>query len=1265
MSNASRLKTWLAGLTVSAVLLTGAPAAAFASDQSPPHTAVAGATESAEPSPGGAEDASPETPETGAAGTGASAPTPPVNDTPGETGTAGGPDSLADAGSGETVPLDSAQSEAATGDELATLLGGAPELQNRVAPASAAKLAPGTYTVTANPYVAGSDAPIGVNVYMADAGFPPVTPQKLNTTLRVAADGALSVDVPFNQEIFTLQSIKDGPDLTVTEIQRGGNIAWGNLTPDPGYPDRIVRVTAALGNDSGEYTFGSAMQYPVPLQTEKTWDVHLSVDFASAVRQVAGDFTQTYRDQATGAVVQVEAEAGDPLIPALTDASLRAKSPAADAEGIAGALAREFVSMPTFVSWELGLEGGGGAIALGGAQRTTVTLPSERAEPTVMRIIGGEATLVPGGRSSGGEVTFVAEGLGLFALVDTASAARWEHTKQFSSELGTTMTYRTTGETDWEFPGMDFPSLDSLGAYSSFLGEETNEQRLAEAAKLFSADFTDPKVRLFTFGLDVSFENIPGATVAKHWAWTYPMGGGKTSLSASVPTEADASKLFLVSGTAGGGLTSADAIAAGRSGSNAVFDIVAKDTDPASPAAMVQVPLWNAATGKNGDIDTAQTEATEVAYVAVVQEAVIAVARPAAATGLTYDGTEQPGVPDGDGYTLSARATATAAGTYLARATLLEGFVWDDGSTAPLSLPWEIARAPLTASYAGESIDIGGAPKLAVSVTGFVAGETVATAAGFTAPTIVAPERLTAGGSYALTPAGGSATNYRFEYLGGTLRVNDEVIDLGLAPGSYRITANLFVPGNKNDILGLTAYMTNPKHPLVSPTDPNYGIPTAPVRDNATLVVGTDGSRSLVLDVPNPAFTLMQFGTASAGVTVAGVARDGKQYGRHTTGRITKAVITLRDGIDTAVFAKSKVYAAPLELDKTWDLSLAVDYASAVRVSDETTVTLPGDEGGTPVNPGTKPGTNPGTKPGVNPGTKPGTNPGSKPGVKPRPTTNPNAGRPAVQPKQLAAGKYTVSSNIWFSREVTGLPLAPHITNGSFPPKDPVTDNATLTVAADGSGQITVPIVIQDRIMTVRSLSGGGVVSTGGSGAVTSVTVDLGHIDPTAASISRALTASVSIGDLAYSIGGPIFGGTREHTWPASFEVNLSGVPTSGGGIVPGFVQAKLPGAQSADDEAALKVMQALAAAREANEKSKLAGRGDSGSSLTGSTGPGSDPTVAGTAGTGAALQPVALVAGIALVVALAAGAVLLARKRMRAAGDAAEAVDAAHTTTL
>ena len=240
-----------------------------------------------------------------------------------------------------------------------------------------------------------------------------------------------------------------------------------------------------------------------------------------------------------------------------------------------------------------------------------------------------------------------------------------------------------------------------------------------------------------------------------------------------------------------------------------------------------------------------------------------------------------------------------------------------------------------------------------------------------------------------------------------------------------------------------------------------------------------------------------------------------------------------------------------------------------------------------------------------------------------------------------------VSSNIWFSREVTGLPLAPHLTNGGFPPKDPVTGNATLTVAADGTGQVTVPIVIQDRIMTVRSISGGGVVGTSGGSSVTGVTVDLGHIDPTATSISRSMSAAVSIGDLAFSIGGPIFGGTREHTWPASFEVTLSGVPTSGGGVLPSYAQVKLPGAQTADEQAALK---ALEAARAANQGSREAGRVGDAAAESGRRTAGA---IGETGASGAQPQAIALIAGAGVVLALAAGATLLARKRTRVAPGA------------
>ena len=65
---------------------------------------------------------------------------------------------------------------------------------------------------------------------------------------------------------------------------------------------------------------------------------------------------------------------------------------------------------------------------------------------------------------------------------------------------------------------------------------------------------------------------------------------------------------------------------------------------------------------------------------------------PTAAQGLVYNGEEQTGVEGGFGYTL-ANATATAAGDYVATATLVDGCVWTDDTTAPKDVDWSIAKA--------------------------------------------------------------------------------------------------------------------------------------------------------------------------------------------------------------------------------------------------------------------------------------------------------------------------------------------------------------------------------------------------------------------------------------------------------------------------------------------------------------------------------------------------------------------------------------------
>lgn len=64
---------------------------------------------------------------------------------------------------------------------------------------------------------------------------------------------------------------------------------------------------------------------------------------------------------------------------------------------------------------------------------------------------------------------------------------------------------------------------------------------------------------------------------------------------------------------------------------------------------------------------------------------------PVAITGLQYNGKTQTGVKAGTGYTLSGN-TGKAVGTYTATATLLDGYMWEDGTRDPKSITWSISE---------------------------------------------------------------------------------------------------------------------------------------------------------------------------------------------------------------------------------------------------------------------------------------------------------------------------------------------------------------------------------------------------------------------------------------------------------------------------------------------------------------------------------------------------------------------------------------------
>ena len=648
---------------------------------------------------------------------------------------------------------------------------------------------------------------------------------------------------------------------------------------------------------------------------------------------------------------------------------------------------------------------------------------------------------------------------------------------------------------------------------------------------------------------------------------------------------------------------------------------------------------------------------------------------PQVAEGLVYSGQEQIGVTGDDSLYTLENVSQTAAGEYEAVAKLIPGAGrWSDGSGDDKVIKWSIAPATLTASYSGDQVTTARSEaKGEVSVSGFVNGETAETVEGFELPAVSIPEALDPGESYQLTPTGGNAgKNYQFEYAPGTLSVASSYVREKLAPGTYTITANLMMPGEYNPVLrGTTVCANTPDNPFAdgagnSPVvDENSDVTIAnavptdaqAMTSNATLIVAEDGTKTLVLPVRNPCFTLQELGTCAElqDVKVERTTPEDPSlwnYGKMSS-RIHKVAFTLTDNLASGErsydFAGSFLYAVPLEKGMQYGsgnpeirpsgdvaLRLTVDYSSVRKSSDSTEVpTLVdlvdkgnngnGGNGGSGNNNGSNGSQNNNSGSNESNGSANG---GSNGGI-------------ATTDGHLAAGTYTVSGNIWFDKSVTGLPLNPHLSNGGFPPSSPVSSNATLVVDGSGHAYVRIPVTIQDKVMVVNNVWGSGVSFDGST-----ITIDLGTPSAGQATFTGTCQVSVTIGWLAKTIAAGIFNGVWDHTWTANWEVDLGSVlPASGGGTLPAAAQAILNGANGvAAEESAAEA--ALAALDEnGSSASESAAAKKAGSQAASDEGDAADGGMA----------PV-IVACIALgVVAVAAIAawLLLSRKKRNAAAEA------------
>lgn len=669
---------------------------------------------------------------------------------------------------------------------------------------------------------------------------------------------------------------------------------------------------------------------------------------------------------------------------------------------------------------------------------------------------------------------------------------------------------------------------------------------------------------------------------------------------------------------------------------------------------------------------------------------------PQVVDGLVYSGQEQVGVTGDDSLYTLENVSQTAAGEYEAVAKLIRGAGrWSDGSGDDKVIKWSIAPATLTASYSGDQVTTARSEaKGEVSVSGFVNGETAETVEGFELPAVSIPEALDPGESYQLTPTGGNAgKNYQFEYAPGTLSVASSYAREKLAPGTYTITANLMMPGEYNPVLrGTTVCANTPDNPFAdsagnSPVvDENSDVTIAnavptdaqAMTSNATLIVAEDGTKTLVLPVRNPCFTLQELGTCAElqDVKVERTTPEDPSlwnYGKMSS-RIHKVAFTLTDNLASGErsydFAGSFLYAVPLEKGMQYGsgnpeirpsgdvaLRLTVNYSSLAKTSDSievpTLVDLvdKGNNGGNSGNNGSN-GSNGGNSSG-NQGGNSGDNGGSN-GSGGSNGGASNGGSTTVDTTtsgRFAAGTYTVSANLWFDKATTGLPLNPHLTNGGFPPSTPVSNNATMTVDASGHAWVSAPVVIQDKVMTINNVWGSGVSYDGST-----VTIDLGTPTADQTQFTGTCTSSVTIGWLAQTIAAGIFNGVWDHTWSTNWEVDLvaGSLPASGGGELPAEAQAILNGengvAASGDAAAA-----ALAAAEDGAAKGgDAAGSAKDGKSA-GSAKSGVAGAVEDLADAASSNPAVAIALGcvVVLAVAGAAGGAYAYRRKKRAAAAA------------
>ena len=289
----------------------------------------------------------------------------------------------------------------------------------------------GSYSITANLYVIGEDAPIGQNAYMTTTVFPPIVPNSGNANLRVDEDGAMTLTFYPVNEIFTLQDIKGNDDegVRILSVERGGaSTSYGS------HSDRITKVVAKLDSAKSTYALGACTQCPTIFMggADQHWRMQLDVDFDSAkengaVQPGEDAFSKTFSDEATGMTVAVSTSDKNEVqkIESARLSVVKHEDDEANA-AIEAEFAKSFLGTPKYEAYSIVLvDADGNAIHLA-ASSVLVTAPSAINYVDAYKYVGTDGGLQSiASFYQQGNVIIQDSGLGTYVIADHYSADHW------------------------------------------------------------------------------------------------------------------------------------------------------------------------------------------------------------------------------------------------------------------------------------------------------------------------------------------------------------------------------------------------------------------------------------------------------------------------------------------------------------------------------------------------------------------------------------------------------------------------------------------------------------------------------------------------------------------------------------------------------------------------------------------------------------------------------------------------------------------------